>query len=43
MEIVNKVGGIPYWVRKAEMYPEFVHKEVPGGELELRIAEVFLL
>jgi len=43
MEIVDKVGGIPYWVRKSEMYPEFAHKEVPGREPGLRIAEVFLL
>jgi len=43
MEIVDKVGGIPYWVQKSEMDPEFVHKEVPGRELGLRITEVFLL
>ena len=39
----REVSGIPYWVRKSKMYLEFVHKEVPGGEPELRIAEVFLL
>jgi len=43
MEIVDKVGGVSYWVRKSKMDPEFIHKEVPGREPGLRIAEVFLL
>jgi len=43
MEVVNEIGGILYWVRESEMYPEFVHKEVSGREPGLRIAEIFLL
>jgi len=43
MEIVDEIGSIPYWVRKSEMDLEFVHKEVPGREPELHVAEVFLL
>jgi len=43
MEVVDEVGGIPYWVQESEIYLEFVHKEVPGREPELRIAKVFLL
>jgi len=32
MEIIDEIGGIPYWVRESEMDPEFVHKEVLGRE-----------
>jgi len=42
MEVVDEVGSIPYWVRESKIYLEFVHKEMPGRELGLRIAEVFL-
>jgi len=43
MEIVDEIGGIPYWVRESEMHSELFHKEVPSEKPELCIAKVFLL
>jgi len=43
MEVVDEIGGIPYWVRESKVDPEFIHKEILGREPRLHIAEVFLL
>ena len=43
MEVINKIGSISYWVQESKMDPEFVYKKLPGKELELYVAEVFLL
>ena len=43
MEVVDEIGGIPYWVRESEMDLELFHKEVPSGKPGLCVAEVFLL
>ena len=43
MEVVDKIGGIPYWVQESEMHSELFHKEVPSEKPGLYIAEVFLL
>jgi len=43
MEVVDEIGGIPYWVWESKMDPEFVHKKLPDRELGLCVAKVFLL
>jgi len=43
MEVVDEIGGIPYWVQESEMHSELFHKEVPSEKPELCIAKVFLL
>jgi len=43
VEVVYKIGGIPYWVQESEMDPEFIHKKMLSGKPGLCIAKVFLL
>jgi len=43
MEVVDEIGGIPYWVWESKMDLEFVYKKLPGREPELYVAKVFLL
>jgi len=43
MEVVDEIGGIPYWVRESKMHSELFHKEMPSERPKLCIAKVFLL
>jgi len=43
MEVIDKIGSIPYWVRESEMDPEFIYKKLPSRKPGLWIAKVFLL
>jgi len=43
MEIIDEIGGIPYWVWKFKMDLKFIHKKMPSKKPQLCIAKVFLL
>jgi len=43
MEIIDEIGGIPYWVWKSKIDPEFVYKKMPSRKPQLCIAKIFLL
>jgi len=43
MEVVNKIGGVPYWIWESKMHLELFHKEMPSKKPGLCIAKVFLL
>jgi len=43
MEVVDEIGGIPYWVQESKIHLELFHKEMPSKKPGLCVAEVFLL
>jgi len=43
MEVVDEIGGIPYWVQESQIHSELFYKEVPSEKPELCVTKVFLL